>query len=325
MQSSITRITNNEIYAIAAAALALLLVALWILTKTSGKGHLSSIVIGKDNRTSTSKVGIALWTLLIVWAILAFVIAGEFVKIHSCAAASTDAVTKCKADPLGLMQLSWRKFLAGGLAQGYLVLLGLPATAAVAAKGITQSKDASKTSPKTQAKAASSNQPAKRIAQIFSDDDGNTDIGDLQYMMFTTVLAIYFVAEFVQPNGLGLPAIPSTLLGLTSVSGALYVAKKAVAQDQPAITSVSPEALAAGDTFTISGTNLTATSDQYEELDGLVVPKVEVNGVAAIDVNADADTGQITAKVPPSVEKATKVRVETAFQVKTPAYALSGQ
>jgi hypothetical protein len=46
-------------------------------------------------------------------------------------------------------------------------------------------------------------------------------------VIFNLVTAIYFVAEFVRPNSGGLPVIPDTLLGLTSVSAALYVGKKA--------------------------------------------------------------------------------------------------
>ena len=75
--------------------------------------------------------------------------------------------------------------------------------------------------------------PFGRIAEIFSADDGTTDIGDFQYLIFNLVTAVYFVAQFLNPDGTGLPTIPDTLLGLTSVSAGLYVGKKAVTSSQP--------------------------------------------------------------------------------------------
>jgi hypothetical protein len=126
-------------------------------------------------------------------------------------------------DQVGLLQIGWHNFITNGLLGGYLVLLGIPASAAVAAKAITQSKNDSGTAPKTTAPSSQGNITNKamaRVAQIFSADDDTTDIGDFQYVIFNLLTAAYFVAEFVRPSPLGLPVIPDTLLGLTSVSAA---------------------------------------------------------------------------------------------------------
>jgi hypothetical protein len=127
----------------------------------------------------------------------------------------------------------------------------------VAAKGITQSQvnGAGFKAPKP----PDGFDPFTRIAEIFSSDDGTTDIGDFQYLIFNLVTAAYFVSQFLNPDGSGLPAIPDTLLGLTSVSAGLYVGEKAVTRTQPLVTGVfpprsSPRTVAAGSAYRASHT-----------------------------------------------------------------------
>ena len=98
----------------------------------------------------------------------------------------------------------------------------------MAAKAITQSQVASSDITKTPATSPQDTTIVARMSQVFSADDGTTDIGDFQYVVFNLVTAAYFVAHFIREPASGLPVIPDTLLGLTSVSAALYVAKKAV-------------------------------------------------------------------------------------------------
>ena len=121
-----------------------------------------------------------------------------------------------------------------------------------------QSKDDSGTAPKVAASSDKDTKAMARIAQTFSADDGTTDIGDFQYVIFNLVTAVYFVAEFVRPSSQGLPVIPDTLLGLTSVSAALYVGKKAATRTQPTITGVFPSILRVGEEAVITGSGLTA-------------------------------------------------------------------
>ena len=77
-------------------------------------------------------------------------IAGEFVSQHACVTAHLKpGQTRCGGDEVGLLQLGWTNFLHAGLSGSYLILLGVPAAAGVAAKGIAQSQAQSATAVKT--------------------------------------------------------------------------------------------------------------------------------------------------------------------------------
>lgn len=160
-----------------------------------------------------------------------------------------------------------------------------------------QSKDDSGTAPKVAASSDKDTKAMARIAQTFSADDGTTDIGDFQYVIFNLVTAVYFVAEFVRPSSRGLPVIPDTLLGLTSVSAALYVGKKAATRTQPTITGVFPSILRVGEEAVITGSGLTADPDGATA--GPVTTRVTFNGMESSgDVVSDPVAGSLTATVP---------------------------
>jgi hypothetical protein len=94
------------------------------------RSFLATVILGKDGRTSTSKTFILMWTLLVAWALIALLIAGEFVSTHACVPPSdiANAAQKCRAaaDEVGLLQVGWLHFLHAGLSGSYLVLLGVP-------------------------------------------------------------------------------------------------------------------------------------------------------------------------------------------------------
>jgi hypothetical protein len=69
------------------------------------------------------------------------------------------------------------------------------------------------------------------------NDNGDTDLVDTQYVLFTAVAVAYFVGTLVMTTidylhgsrtDVGLPEIPSALLGLTSLSALTYVGNKTV-------------------------------------------------------------------------------------------------
>lgn len=277
---------------IAAAAVAVLLVLLELLARAAHARFFSTVILGEDGRTSTSKTFILLWTLLVGWALIALLIAGEFVSAHHCVGIGTPGKA-CRSDEVGLFQVGWRQFLSAGLSGGYLVLLGVPAAAGVAAKGITQSQVTGTGFKKPRPPGPS--QPFARITEIFSADDGTTDIGDFQYLIFNLVTATYFVAQFLNPDGSGLPTIPDTLLGLTSVSAGLYVGKKAVTSTQPTVTGVFPLPLHDGQPFTVIGTGLTVDPASLSDVE----PQITIDGMPATAVRASA--GNLIAKAPPDV------------------------
>lgn len=293
---------------IAAGGVILVLGLVELITRaahsSSRAAHLSfitTVIVGEDGRTSTSKTFILMWTLLVAWGLLALLIAGEFVGPHAClSAAVTGSTPRCHGDGVGLLQRGWTHFVHAGLSGGYLVLLGVPASAGVAAKGITQARVQSGGGVKAPIPPRSPgalNFPA-RVAEIFSDDDGSTDLADFQYLVFNLITAAYFVSQFLNPKGDGLPIIPDTLLGLTSVSAALYVGKKAVTRTQPSVTGVFPAPLRDGQPFTIIGTGLTVDPSSPAAAT-TPTAQVTIDGVLATAV---AQSGaNLTAVAPPNV------------------------
>ncbi len=286
----------------------LVLVVVQVISLAAPKSFLTSVILGEDMRTSTSKTFILLWTLLVAWALIALLIAGEFVPTHPCMATGPVVlgVTPCRPDDVRLLQLGWTHFLQSGLTGSYLVLLGVPAAAGVAAKGITQSQAQSPTAVKTVKQSTKTgwfSRLLSRIAEIFSSDDGSTDIADFQYLIFNMITAAYFVSRFLRPDVNGLPTIPDTLLGLTSVSAALYVGKKAVTRSQPTVSGVFPSILQDGLPFTVVGTGLTRDPDAPTKalasitIDGMPASAVrEVNGnlVANAPHNLAVGGGAVT-------------------------------
>ncbi len=282
---------------IAAGVVALLLIVVQAISLVAPRSFLSTVILGEDGRTSTSKTFILLWTLLVAWALIALLLAGEFVPTHACIASgpAATASARCHGDDVALLQLGWTHFLHAGLAGSYLVLLGVPAAAGVAAKGITQAQAQSPTAVKTVKQSTPGGWPHRltsHVAEIFSSDDGSTDVADFQYLIFNLITATYFVSEFLRPRGTGLPTIPDTLLGLTSVSAGLYVGKKAVTRNQPSVTGVFPSILQDGQPFTVVGTALTV--DPAAPVIG--VARVTIDGVAATEVREE--NGNLAAIAP---------------------------
>lgn len=134
----------------------------------------------------------------------------------------------------GPLERAFDAFLSKGLQPSYLLLLGLPTAAAVAAKAITTTKIAAAKSqglPPAKTPAPDTNlELGDRVAELVSDDAGDTDLGDLQYQLFNLLTMAWFLVAFL-PHPLsadGLPELPATLIGLTGVSTAGYVTKKAL-------------------------------------------------------------------------------------------------
>jgi hypothetical protein len=306
-------VSETGIYLLAGAAVLASLLVVQLISLVGHESFLSTVILGHDGRTSTSKTFILMWTLLVSWALIALLIAGELLHAHRCVTPNelTKAAEACKRakDEVGLLQVGWLQFLHAGLSGSYLVLLAVPGAAGVAAKGITQ-REVSGAGFKTPNTTTGRN-PLARIAEIFSADDGTTDIGDFQYMIFNLVTAVYFVAQFVHPDGTGLPTMPDTLLGLTSVSAGVYVGKKAVSRSQPTVTGVFPQPAQANMRFTIVGESLTAEPTSPTE----VPPQVSIDGVPVEIVAIDGTS--IVAVLPSALGGGGATRLRH-LQVKNP-------
>ena len=135
--------------------------------------------------------------------------------------------------------------------------------------------------------------PATAVKDIVSNDQGDLDLGDAQYFMFTLVtLAAFFIAFFHDPTKL--PVLPNTLVGLTSVSAAAYVAKKATAPPPAKITAVSPQKGPATATVKIFGSGFNDTSGNGGP------PDVTFGGLAAGVQGGWTDT-LVRAALPPAL------------------------
>ncbi len=226
------------------------------------KGGLVGFIIGKDNRLSTSKLQIILWTIAVVFAFFFFL----FQILRG--AASNSAFSSL--DPT------------------YLLLLGGPFAAAVLAKATTVSK----TSDGTVQQVPASNPTASDVA---TDHSGDPAIADTQFLLFNLVALTYFAFALAK-NPAALPTIPATLVGLTSVSALTYLGNKVVSSNQPVISSVSivsgsTDGLLRADTvIRITGANFTPYEDQPEAPAVVLFNNVEVAPIKLTNTEIEAKT-----------------------------------
>jgi hypothetical protein len=169
-------------------------------------------VNGIDNRWSTSRLAMVIWTYAVLFA---------FVVL--------------------LIRYGTRVF-PGTLQDEYLVLLGIPGASAVAASAIT-SAQVEKGSAKTSLPTPTKNW-LQGLGQIFSDDTGQLDLLDTQYFAFNVVLLIFFLSAFfgmhVTTTDTLLPDLPDSLLAVSGVAAATYVGKKALKDNAPGEATVPP-------------------------------------------------------------------------------------
>ena len=174
-----------------------------IVSLTTGK-NLNYIFVGQDKRLSNSKSQMAIWF---------FVLVVSYISLNLLRVIYGD---------LG--------FVGGTeIPQNLLFLSGVSALTYGGAKVITQSQVNSKPASKPEPIDGKSH-----LADLVTDDDGNTDFGDLQ-MSFITLLAVvvYLLQLF---NFLGtlefhrlvtLPDVDTTILSIFGLSQGAYLAKKA--------------------------------------------------------------------------------------------------
>jgi hypothetical protein len=256
-----------------ALGLALIVVVLFGVSRLPAV-RVASLFVGEDHRVSTSKTIAAVWTIVVAAALASAVYAN--LLDHPAA--------------LNAMNTS-------GIVGQYAVLFGGPLGAAILAKQIVMSQVAGGT-PKT-AKTAG---PASPI-ELITDDTGNSDLGDLQYVLFNLVALFFVISTFLHDPTHGLPHVPDVLLGLTSVSAAGYLGKKALAPSATPGATIAPAKGPAGTPVQIQLAGLIAqgptlfTWVQFGNSDsGQSIQKADVEqGTATVkldspDIGVDPDT-----------------------------------
>jgi hypothetical protein len=211
----VAAVSTGPSYWIAAGIVVAFLGLLYLVVGPAG---FSTLLVGLDKRTSTSKVQFALWTVALAYALLVII-------LH------VGSYTNEALDPR------------------YLLLLGFPAGAAIGAKAVTTNQVASKSIAKVPATTGASPK------DIVTNDQGNADIGDAQYLIFNLVALTAFAVAFAH-DPTKLPVLPDTLVGLTSASAVAYLLKKTVTTQSITVTGVAPSVAGPGDIIHITGSNL---------------------------------------------------------------------
>jgi hypothetical protein len=256
--------TNLEWFGHLTAVLALVLITIaLVVLGLDPKG----LVVGKDNRVSTSKLQALIWTYALAAALLSLVVA-------NWAGA----------------EKGYEALLKEGLKDEYLLLLGGPFAAAVAAKAIITAKADSGQVTKTEG--------TPELSQAVSDDTGNADLVDMQYLLFNFVALSFFVGAFVTQANDGLPEIPDVLVGLTGVAAATYVTNKAVLSEAPTLLRIVPWVSSVGEEVTLFGRSLRLPKLSAQGEPEFEPALVTFNGVTAtVGESSSTPTGDDQLKV----------------------------
>lgn len=179
-------------------------VILLIIAFVVAKGRPWKLLIGDDNRLSNSQVQLALW-----WSAVALIY--------------------LSAVWLRAYWLDW-DFVGGvGITNNVMILTGLSAISFGGAKAIAVQKAASPA-------AAAAPGPAARTSffDLFNNDAGKPDLGDIQ-MILITVLAViifvvtsfHFLGKLALVTPITLPDVDTTLLAGFGIGQGAYLFKKA--------------------------------------------------------------------------------------------------
>lgn len=245
--------------AVLAAALLLILLGMQLLARRSAStvpgvsrhsltgavpGRLRAIntrrwhlLAGLDNRASTSRAVALMWTVVVGYCLLAL----SFIATSQHSAATPI--------PPGRLPDGWVNAAFQQLAPTYLVALGAPYAAALAARTIVGTRTANGTLQKSKADSAS-------MLDLVTDDDGNLDLVDLQYTLFNVITAVFVLLQFIPHASRGIVDIPPALATLSGLSAALYTGNKLTGSNPPRLDQVLTPSVVAGGSVTAVGANL---------------------------------------------------------------------
>jgi len=219
------------IEAAAILVLALARVPRW-LARDKGvrkQARVAALFVGKDQRISTSKTIAVVWTLIVGATLFAMVFAD--LLDHGKPLSATNA---------------------SGIVGQYAVLFGGPLGAAILAKTIVSGKAGEDPTYKPPA-------AKPKASDLIANDAGDTDLGDLQYVLFNAIALFFVLGTFLHHPLSGLPHIPEVLLGLTSVSAVGFVGKKMLPNETAVAASIEPDKGKHPDEVTVALTGLPKT------------------------------------------------------------------
>jgi hypothetical protein len=224
--------------------------------------RIRDLLTGADNRISTSRVNVGLWTVAIAFGITTLAVfafgAHQYHMVNPCGL-KTSAKGKAPAgagvngicvngNAIDAAQLGLDHTFKGGLAPNYLVLLGAPFVALAGSAFIVNQQVGNGSRQKVQSAGPSS------YVDALTDDDGSADLVDSQYLIFTGVLLFYFLISFI-PNPSVLPDLPWGLVGLTGVSAGTYLLNKSVATNGLTVQGLASSSVKQGGSARVLGLN----------------------------------------------------------------------
>lgn len=224
------------------------------------EGRALGAIMGEDGRLSTSRAIAASWTLVIAYILLALLL---------------------------VWPEDWNIALKN-LQGPYLALLGGPIAAVVLSRTIVSTRVRRQTLQKPKG----DNIP--RLGDLVNDDSGDTDLFDMQYVLFNLIAMGFVLTAFSKATLGGFPDVPTALWLLTGGPAAVYVSNKAFGTNAPAIFSVDPARVRKNDKITVYGQNFTVADDATNV-------SVQINGERA-EVEAGSVTStSVRATVPPDL------------------------
>lgn len=195
-----------------------------------------ALAMGADNRLSTSKLQLLLWT-----ASVGFVYAMVY---------ADRVITLARVDPIT------------SVPQNVLIAMGISITSAVAARAITVSQVSANPDNKDVA-----DSPSYDPSALVREDGATTaSLTKVQILFWTVVaIAVYIVTSFHQLGQIagctggscpGLPDIDTTLMVFMGLGHASYIGGKLASGTTPALASVSDDDRSGAKIITLRGTNL---------------------------------------------------------------------
>lgn len=236
---------------VVAGLITLILLGLAVAAAYLGKPA-GRLLMGKDRRLSTSKTIAVLWTAVVCYCLLTLILVARAHFAPDAAGFIADNVQALGGVYLALLGGPYAAYLFAQIAVPYKI-----------AKGTLQKSTGGGLNP----------------GDLVNDDTGNTDVVDLQYVVFNFVAMAYVLFLFTaHPALVGLPEIPDQIALLTGGAALTYVANKGLSKNEPTVTGVSPIAQRPGGIVTLLGMNLWAPSG-----DATDKTSVALSGVPGFD------------------------------------------
>lgn len=204
----------------------------------------STLLAGVDGRVSTSRTNVALWTVTTAFALVTLTAIAVGSERHGtdqpCGDSRAKAPWVCvDGKAKSTADLGLDDSFRNGLAPQYLALLGTPFLGLAGAAFLVNRQVEQGDRQKVE------NLGPSRFTDSLTNDSGDGDLVDAQYLLFTVVLLFFFYATFLQ-DPYELPELPWGLVGLTGLSAGAYLLNKQVTTNGLTVDGFVPTTLRAG-------------------------------------------------------------------------------